>query len=340
ATIYPSNASNKRISWESNNITVATIDHNGVVKVGLPGKATITATCGEMSASCEITAIEGTGPKDAVKVGDYYYILNKTNKTAMVTWNNKGQQTGYNYQSLSDINIPSKITYSNVSYSVTSIDDYAFTDCPATTLVLPSSVTKLGNRSFEGAKVKSVDLSSVTEYDDAVFGDCPNLVSVTGMSKVKVIKACMFAGCVMLETVGELTDVEKIENGAFYHCDKLSSLKFGNKLKEIETDALWFTLSLESIVFPASLVDAGKVDEMSENTVIYCNALTPPEAYASRKLTGRILYVPESAVSKYKAKAPWNEYTINPVAITSMEFSSDTETIEVGASIPQLPVVS
>jgi len=57
ATVAPTNASNKRISWSSDKIGVATVDTNGKVTAKGNGTAVITATTldGNMTATCTIT---------------------------------------------------------------------------------------------------------------------------------------------------------------------------------------------------------------------------------------------------------------------------------------------
>ena len=57
ATVAPSNATNKRVSWSSSNTNVATVDSNGKVNAVSGGTATITATTedGGKTASCSVT---------------------------------------------------------------------------------------------------------------------------------------------------------------------------------------------------------------------------------------------------------------------------------------------
>ena len=55
ATVAPVNATNKTVTWGSSNTEVATVDANGVVTAVADGKATITATVGDKTATCEVT---------------------------------------------------------------------------------------------------------------------------------------------------------------------------------------------------------------------------------------------------------------------------------------------
>ena len=57
ATVFPSNAANKAVAWESSNTTVATVSSNGVVKPVSSGTATITVRTTDgtnLSATCEV----------------------------------------------------------------------------------------------------------------------------------------------------------------------------------------------------------------------------------------------------------------------------------------------
>lgn len=55
ASVYPGNATNRRISWSSSNNSVAQVDRNGYVSGKARGSATITAECGGIRRSFTVT---------------------------------------------------------------------------------------------------------------------------------------------------------------------------------------------------------------------------------------------------------------------------------------------
>ena len=60
ATVSPTDATNKNVSWSSDNESVATVDANGKITAVAAGAATITVTTedGSKTASCEVTVVE------------------------------------------------------------------------------------------------------------------------------------------------------------------------------------------------------------------------------------------------------------------------------------------
>jgi Bacterial surface proteins containing Ig-like domains len=96
ATIEPSDATNKTITWDSENKNVATVDNNGLVKALAVGESNITAKIGDIVASCHVivkpeqakfeisvTNITATNADVNIKITNqeqkyYYYILTKT----------------------------------------------------------------------------------------------------------------------------------------------------------------------------------------------------------------------------------------------------------------------
>jgi uncharacterized protein (TIGR02145 family) len=58
ATVKPSNATNKNVTWTSNNTFVATVDNAGKVTAVAKGTATITAQAGDVTAICDVNCIQ------------------------------------------------------------------------------------------------------------------------------------------------------------------------------------------------------------------------------------------------------------------------------------------
>ena len=82
ATVSPSNATDKSVTWTSSNNGVATVS-NGKIKGIANGTATITAkTSGGQTATCKVTVT--TKPEPPKTIGTTGITLNKTNQTVYV----------------------------------------------------------------------------------------------------------------------------------------------------------------------------------------------------------------------------------------------------------------
>lgn len=62
ATVVPSDATDKTVTWTSGNTTVATVDSNGKVTAVGAGSAVITATAGDKTATCNVTVTAPVNP--------------------------------------------------------------------------------------------------------------------------------------------------------------------------------------------------------------------------------------------------------------------------------------
>ena len=61
ATVLPEDAVDKTVTWSSSDKDVATVSKKGLVEAIEKGTAVITATCGDATATCEVTVMDKTG---------------------------------------------------------------------------------------------------------------------------------------------------------------------------------------------------------------------------------------------------------------------------------------
>ena len=64
ATVYPENTTDKTITWVSSDDSVVKVSDSGEATGISKGKASITASCGNVSASCEVEVLQDTGIED------------------------------------------------------------------------------------------------------------------------------------------------------------------------------------------------------------------------------------------------------------------------------------
>ena len=116
------------------------------------------------------------------KVDGIYYNLNKTDKTASVT---KGIYRGI-YSG--NIIIPETITYSNTTYSVTSIGSLAFDGCTGlTSVVIPNSVTSIGAGAFSSCSGLT---SVVIDKNNGTYDSRDNCNAIIESSTNKLVAGC------------------------------------------------------------------------------------------------------------------------------------------------------
>ena len=125
----------------------------------------------------------------------YYTIISSTSHTVEVVSPNSSSPY-WNTPPTGSLTIPSSVTYSGTTYSVTSIGNYAFRDCSGlTSVTIPNSVTSIG---------------------DNAFRDCSGLTSVTIPNSVTSIGNYAFFGCSGLTSVTIPNSVTSIGESAFY----------------------------------------------------------------------------------------------------------------------------
>ena len=160
---------------------------------------------------------------------DYYYQgicynLNAETQTAEVTY--MAYDTwwkDYNVgRSIVTANIPETVTSGDVTYTVTSIGDHAFTNCQKlTSVTIPNTVTSIGRYAFSRCEVlPEIDIpNSVITIGDYAFSDC------SGVDTESQPGTTIYTG---LTTVNIGSGVVSIGNGVFDDCTILTAINVSN----------------------------------------------------------------------------------------------------------------
>ena len=151
-----------------------------------------------------------------VQIGNLYYNLDHTNRTAEVTY--QSTYSSQNYSGLTTANIPASVSYNSRTYSVTSIGAWAFYFCEnLTSVTIPNSVTSIGAIAFYGcSSLTSVTIpNSVISIGDSAFYHCSSLTSIVIPNSVTSIGLMAFDGCSSLTSVVIPNSVTSIGSCAF-----------------------------------------------------------------------------------------------------------------------------
>ena len=145
-------------------------------------------------------------PVLAEEINGINYNLNAETKQAAVIEKSSGKYSG-------EVVIPESVVYESTAYSVTSIEDHAFSYCSGlTSVTIPNSVTSI--------------------VSDA-FSYCSGLTSVIIGNSVTSIGYSAFSGCSGLTSVTIPNSVTSIGDYAFCNCSGLTSVTIGNSVTSI-----------------------------------------------------------------------------------------------------------
>ena len=270
---------------------------------------------------------------------DGIYYNDNCDGTVSVTYKGSSYNE-YTNEYTGDVTIPSSVTYSGTTYSVTSIGEDAFWGCSGLTSVnIPNSVTSIGDYTFyKCSGLTSVTIpNSVTSIGNSVFLYCSGLTSVTIPNSVTSIGKYAFYGCSGLTSVTIPNSVTSIGNYAFQGCSGLKSVTIPNSVTSIGNWAFSGCRGLKSIFYNAencadiknySYVfnygtniifgkDVKKVPDylfysLYRPTSVISKSATPPSCGENTFNSSAYpvkLYVPSGAIADYKAAKVWKKFT-------------------------------
>ena len=229
ASLEPENAQGT-ISWSSSDTSVATVDKNGLVTAVQSGKATITASVGTLTATCEIDVVIAEGESD--------FLVDES-----------GVVTEFIGVDASELVIPSEID----GKTVTGIAASAFkNNREITKVTLPESVKSIDKGAFAGcSSLTEINLENVTSIGKNAFGQCRALTSVRLGEGLTVIPESAFTSCATLSSVTLPSTIKEIGKNAFTLC-AFKSIELPEGLTAIRCGA-FRGIPLAELHLPASL---------------------------------------------------------------------------------------
>ncbi|MDE5722520.1 MAG: leucine-rich repeat domain-containing protein [Clostridia bacterium] len=134
-----------------------------------------------------------------------------------------------------------------------------------TKLIIPKTVTKLGNAAFAYnynlREVVFKDGCSLTELSRGAFGYCRSIDEITIPDCVKTIGALAFLNCESLSVVTLPESLEILDGGAFQGCNKIENITLPETLKKIGDLAFYDCAALKQITIPDSVADVERTEE-------------------------------------------------------------------------------
>ena len=183
------------------------------------------------------------------------YNKNSDGKTLTVTYT--VYNSSNNYSGLTTANIPASVSNGGITYSVTSISEYAFSYCRGlTSVTIPNSVTSIGNSAFSGcSNLTSLTIpNSVTSIDISAFYNCSGLTKLTWNAVNCSSNGDMTTSNIETVTIGN--QVQVLPNN-FVSGSKITSVTIPNSVTSISEYAFSGCSGLKRLNIPGSVSDIG-----------------------------------------------------------------------------------
>ena len=191
-------------------------------------------------------------------------------------------------------------------------------------LVIPNSVTSIGNYAFYGCSgLTSITIpNSVTSIGRSAFSGCSGITSITIPNSVTSIGKYAFRGfsaltSVVVESGNTVYDssnncnaiIETASNTLIIGC---INTVIPNRVTSIEYDAFYNCYGLTSITIPNSVTSIGAYAFANCSKLTSVTAYNPTPAsiaiYTFTNRTNATLYVPQGSKEAYQAADYWKEF--------------------------------
>ena len=187
-----------------------------------------------------------------------YYNITSENTVAVTYYSYISDSNNYVN---GDVVIPRTVEYNGTTYSVASIDSWAFDCCYSLTSVsIPNSVTAIGTGAFSWCLfISSINIpEGITSLENHTFYACLSLTDIVIPNTVNTIGKYAFAYCEDLASIQLPSSLTELDTCAFYHCKSLNAVSFPNGLTRIGAWAFDSCVNLSNITLPEGLTTMEK----------------------------------------------------------------------------------
>lgn len=321
AVVLPDGLYDVPLSWSSSNPAVAMVSSSGTVNGIAEGTATIYCRANDGSGvyGTSSVTVKSNNSDRFVSNNVEYHILSEREATVEVShaWN----------ENMTTIDIPATVSYRNKKYTVTEIGSKAFLYCgemldsrnypnPATQIILPPTLTKIGENAFAYCEnLTKLDIpNSVYSIGKFAFWSCTGLISVSLPNSLTTIDFGVFSFCGSLESIDLPNTIISIGDSAFSSCRSLTTVMIPNSVISIEMDAFAYCFGLKEVFIGSGVTSLGDRVFCNCNDIenITSFATNPPvcgkEPFNAVKKNRCQLHVPEQSVEAYASADCWKDF--------------------------------
>ena len=242
-----------------------------------------------------------TIPNSVTSIGDYAFRGCSGLTSVTVDKNNGTYDSRNNCNAIIETSTNKLIVGCNntiIPNSVTSIGEFAFSDCSGlTSVAIPNSVTSIGESAFARCSgLTSVTIpNSVTSIGSWTFYGCSGLTSVTFNAEKCTYMGSdsypVFNDCINLTTLNIGNKVTTIPNSAFRDCSGLSSVTIPNSVTSIGDYAFFGCTGLHSLTIGTGVSSIGQ----------YAIGYYYNYGYGNRKKTvEKVIWLPNTPPTGYR----------------------------------------
>ena len=225
--------------------------------------------------------------------------------------------------SITTTNIPETVTYNETTYSVTSIEEWAFYNCSSlTSVTIANSVISIGNGAFYNCRsLTYISIgNSLTYIGYDAFYNCSSLntLNFNAINCNDFYNLSPFFDC-PITTINIGDSVQRIPNRFAKELSSLTSVNIGNNVTSIGNKAFEGCSSLQNITClatnPPTLEDNTVFPNPNTATLIVpCGSL---EDYSSATSLWNMFFADRISENGYNVEVFVNDETFGSVAVES-----------------------